>query len=52
MDKFHICFGLSAYGTLRSVFRKQNLLQTESIICIEDDFSVGPPLRWLEIRLK
>ncbi|GEC89084.1 MULTISPECIES: DUF1835 domain-containing protein [Brevibacillus] len=39
MDKFHICFGLSAYGTLRSVFRKQNLLQTESIICIEDDFS-------------
>ncbi|NRR21182.1 DUF1835 domain-containing protein [Brevibacillus sp. MS2.2] len=42
MDKFHICFGLSAYGTLRSVFRKQNLLQTESIICIEDDFSVGP----------
>ncbi|MGG4453117.1 DUF1835 domain-containing protein [Brevibacillus porteri] len=42
MNKFHICFGLSAYGTLRSVFRKQNLLQTESIICIEDDFSVGP----------
>ncbi|MFF0825346.1 DUF1835 domain-containing protein [Brevibacillus sp. NPDC003359] len=42
MNKFHICFGLSAYGTLRSVFRKQNLLQTDSIICIEDDFSVGP----------
>ncbi|NRS16304.1 DUF1835 domain-containing protein [Brevibacillus sp. HB1.4B] len=42
MNKFHICFSLSAYGTLRSVFRKQNLLQTESIICIEDDFSVGP----------
>jgi len=42
MNKFHICFGLSAYGTLRSVFRKQNLLQTESIICIEDDFAVGP----------
>ncbi|MFF2529207.1 DUF1835 domain-containing protein [Brevibacillus sp. NPDC058079] len=42
MNKFHICFGLSAYGTLRSVFRNQNLLETESIICIEDDFSVGP----------
>ncbi|QDS33197.1 DUF1835 domain-containing protein [Brevibacillus brevis] len=42
MNKFHICFGLSAYGTLRSIFRKQNLLQTESILCIEDDFSVGP----------
>ncbi|MFG0211942.1 DUF1835 domain-containing protein [Brevibacillus porteri] len=42
MNNFHICFGLSAYGTLRSVFRKQNLLQRDSIICIEDDFSVGP----------
>ncbi|MED1781946.1 DUF1835 domain-containing protein [Brevibacillus fortis] len=42
MNKFHICFGPSSYGTLRSVFHKQNLLQTESIIRIDDDFSVGP----------
>ncbi|MFS0557307.1 DUF1835 domain-containing protein [Brevibacillus sp. 179-C9.3 HS] len=42
MNKFHICFGLSTYGTLRAVFRKQNLLQTDTVICIQDDFSVGP----------
>lgn len=42
MKVIHISFGDSAYENLKNVFHKSNKHQNEQIICINEDFSVGP----------
>ena len=42
MKIIHIAFGDSAYGSLKSVLQKSNEHQNEQIICINEDFSIGP----------
>ncbi|EJR91048.1 hypothetical protein IKE_05722 [Bacillus cereus VD196] len=42
MNVIHIGFGDSACGNLKSAFNKSNKLQSEQIICINEDFSIGP----------
>ncbi|OAB33785.1 DUF1835 domain-containing protein [Paenibacillus glacialis] len=42
MDVVHISFGDSAYGSLKNIFQKSNEHQNEQIICINEDFSIGP----------
>lgn len=42
MNVIHIGFGDSAYGNLKSAFNKSNKHQSEQIICINEDFSIGP----------
>ncbi|MGW6193323.1 DUF1835 domain-containing protein [Bacillus cereus] len=42
MNVIHISFGDSSYRNLKSVFHKSNQHQNEQIICINEDFSIGP----------
>lgn len=42
MSVVHIGFGVCACGSLRAAFRKSNQHQNEEIICIREDFSIGP----------
>ncbi|WMX55389.1 DUF1835 domain-containing protein [Peribacillus sp. R9-11] len=42
MNVVHICFGDSAYGSLKNIFQKSNEHQNQQIICINEDFSIGP----------
>ncbi|NQX71338.1 DUF1835 domain-containing protein [Paenibacillus alba] len=42
MNVIHISFGDSAHGNLKNVFQKSNKHQNEQIICINEDFSIGP----------
>ncbi|MFJ8415504.1 DUF1835 domain-containing protein [Bacillus paramycoides] len=42
MNTIHIVFGDSACGNLKSAFSKSNEYKNEQIICINEDFSVGP----------
>ncbi|NEW08525.1 DUF1835 domain-containing protein [Paenibacillus sp. SYP-B3998] len=42
MDVIHMSFGDSAYGNLKYVFQKSKEHQNEQIICINEDFSIGP----------
>ncbi|OUB14984.1 hypothetical protein BK708_25095 [Bacillus thuringiensis serovar yunnanensis] len=41
MNVIHIGFGDSACGNLKSAFNKGNKHQSEQIICINEDFSIG-----------
>lgn len=42
MSVIHIGFGDSACGNLKSAFSKNNEYKNEQIICINEDFSIGP----------
>ncbi|WP_241138473.1 DUF1835 domain-containing protein [Bacillus mycoides] len=42
MNVIHISFGDSSYRNLKGVFHKSNQHQNEQIICINEDFSIGP----------
>ncbi|HDR4441402.1 hypothetical protein BK720_06820 [Bacillus thuringiensis serovar brasilensis] len=42
MNVIHIGFGDSACGNLKSAFSKNNEYKNEQIICINEDFSIGP----------
>ncbi|KXY47189.1 hypothetical protein AT257_13795 [Bacillus cereus] len=42
MNVTHITFGDSAYGNLKYVFQKNNEYKNEKVICINEDFSIGP----------
>lgn len=42
MKVIHITLGDSAYENLKNVFHKSNEHQNEKIICINEDFSIGP----------
>lgn len=42
MKFVHVCFGISAYASLKYVLHNTNEHHNEQIICVEDDFSIGP----------
>lgn len=42
MNVIHISFGDSAYGNLKYAFQQRNEYKNEKIICINEDFSIGP----------
>ncbi|MGE6539135.1 DUF1835 domain-containing protein [Bacillus luti] len=42
MNTIHIGFGDSACGNLKNAFSKNNEYKNEQIICINEDFSIGP----------
>ncbi|MEH6935970.1 DUF1835 domain-containing protein [Bacillus sp. JJ783] len=42
MNVTHITFGDSAHGNLKYVFQKNNEYKNEKVICINEDFSIGP----------
>ncbi|PEX88141.1 DUF1835 domain-containing protein [Bacillus cereus] len=42
MNIIHITFGEAAYGNLKNIFHKRNENTNEKIICINEDFSIGP----------
>lgn len=42
MNVIHISFGDSAYGNLKNILQKNHDYKNEKIICINEDFSIGP----------
>ncbi|PGW31819.1 hypothetical protein COE04_23325 [Bacillus cereus] len=42
MNVTHITFGDSAHGNLKYVFQKKNEYKNKKVICINEDFSIGP----------
>ncbi|XMA23521.1 DUF1835 domain-containing protein (plasmid) [Bacillus bombysepticus] len=42
MNVSHITFGESAYGNLKHAFQQKSAYKNEKVICINEDFSIGP----------
>ncbi|EEL67741.1 DUF1835 domain-containing protein [Bacillus mycoides] len=42
MNVIHITFGDSAYGNLKNAFQQRNEYKNEKVICVNEDFSIGP----------
>ncbi|MFJ8356657.1 DUF1835 domain-containing protein [Bacillus paramycoides] len=42
MNVSHISFGESAYGNLKHAFQQKSAYKNEKVICINEDFSIGP----------
>ncbi len=51
MAILHITFSLSTQGSIKHAIRQNHLQREESVICINDVFSIGP-LNNLEERKK
>lgn len=50
MSIIHITFGDSAYGNLKYAFQQNNEYKNEKIICVNEDFSIGPINRLVSIE--
>ncbi|ETT86929.1 DUF1835 domain-containing protein [Bacillus mycoides] len=42
MNVIHITFGDSAYGNLKYTFQQRHEYKNEKVICVNEDFSIGP----------
>lgn len=59
MAILHITFSLSTQGSIKHAIRQNHLQREESVICINDNFSIGPltsmeerKIGWIPIFLR